>query len=106
MQVVIGIGQLNRVCLCGSSAFERVEVERPNGSKYVTAFLACRHCGVMYHAPRSSEPVGSSPEKHPLFIGREAASPLSASKLSPEAHQELMEAVKRANKGKRKGLRG
>jgi hypothetical protein len=37
-------------CLCGGQQFDRVTVDRPGGA-YVTQFLACRSCGVMYFAP-------------------------------------------------------
>ena len=37
-------------CLCGGKQFERVTVDRPGGA-YVTQFLSCRTCGVMYFAP-------------------------------------------------------
>ena len=41
--------------------FERVTIDRLGGA-YVTQFLACRNCGVMYYAPIkparwNSEPI-------------------------------------------------
>ena len=42
------------ICICGSETFERVTVERPDGSPYVTAFIACCHCRVMFYRPRTS----------------------------------------------------
>jgi hypothetical protein len=39
-----------QACLCGHTEFDRVKVDRPGGP-YVTAFIACQRCGVMYHAP-------------------------------------------------------
>jgi hypothetical protein len=50
-----------QACLCGGREFERVTIDRPGGA-YVTQFLACRNCGVMYYAPIkparwSSEPI-------------------------------------------------
>jgi hypothetical protein len=48
-------------CLCGATEFERITIDRPGGA-YVTQFLACRACGVMFYAPIkparwNSEPV-------------------------------------------------
>jgi hypothetical protein len=102
---MIGVGKMNQTCLCGSIAFDRVKVDRPDGSQYVTAFLACCRCGVMYHRPPRPEPPASPPSKRPLIMGRDAASQ-HVSTLTPEEKQELMESVRRANTGKRKGLRG
>ena len=39
-----------QACLCGATVFDRIVIERP-GQPYTTAFIACRRCGVMYHAP-------------------------------------------------------
>jgi hypothetical protein len=102
---VIGVGKINQTCLCGSIDFDRVNVERPDGTLYVTAFRACRRCGVMYHSPPRPDPPAPPPYKGPLFTGRDF-SPKPVSALTPEQERELMEAVMRANKSKRKGMRG
>ena len=102
---MIGVGKMNQTCLCGSIAFERVKVDRPDGTHDVTAFLACSRCGGMYHRPQRPEPPSAPPYKGPLIIGRDAA-PHQVSTLTPDEKQELMESVRRANRGKRKGLRG
>ena len=101
---MIGLGKVNQTCLCGSIDFERVKVERPEGSVYVTAFLACCRCGVMYHSPHRPEPPAPPPYKGPLFMAREPTKHVST--LTPDQERELMEAVKRANKSKHKGMRG
>jgi hypothetical protein len=38
-------------CLCGGENFERVIVKRPSASAYVTEFVACVSCRVMFHLP-------------------------------------------------------
>ena len=45
------------ICTCGCEAFERVVVSRPDAQPYVTEFIACAHCRVMYHRPRERERV-------------------------------------------------
>jgi len=45
------------MCTCGSEAFERVAVSRPDAKPYVTEFVACAHCRVMYYRPRERERV-------------------------------------------------
>jgi hypothetical protein len=49
-------------CACGSETFERVVVTRPEGRPYVTEFVACTHCRVMFHrplmAPHRAHPEG------------------------------------------------
>ena len=52
-----------RECQCGGAIFERVVVNKADGSLYATEFVACAHCRVMYHRParppgrpRSDEP--------------------------------------------------
>ena len=102
---MIGVGKINQTCLCGSIAFDRVEVDRPDGSRYVTAFLACCRCGVMYHLPHRPEPPAPPPYKGPLITGRDAA-PKHVSTLTPDEERELMESVRRADKSKHKGRRG
>ena len=102
---MIGVGKVNQTCLCGSIDFDRVAIDRPDGNKYVTAFLACQRCGVMYHSPRRPEPPAPPPYKGPLFSARVGLS-MATPKLTDEQQRELMESVRRANKGKRKGLRG
>ena len=102
---MIGVGKINQTCLCGSIDFERVNVERPGGNMYVTAFLACCRCGVMYHSPRRPEPPAPPPYRGPLITGRDPP-PKHVSTLTPDQERELMESVRRANKGKHKGLRG
>ena len=39
-----------QACLYGGTSFDRVVIERP-GQPYITAFIACRRCGVMFYAP-------------------------------------------------------
>jgi hypothetical protein len=46
-----------RECFCGGREFERVTVRRPDGSAYETQFVACVHCGVMYHYPHGAGPA-------------------------------------------------
>jgi hypothetical protein len=52
--------ELRDDCLCGGKQFDRVTVDRPGGA-YVTAFLACRRCGVMYFAPIKPGGWGAPP---------------------------------------------
>jgi hypothetical protein len=49
-----------QACLCGGVEFDRVTIDRPGGA-YVTQFLACRRCGVMYHAPIKPGAWGRDP---------------------------------------------
>ena len=49
-----------QACLCGGETFDRVIVERP-GQPYVTAFLTCRRCGVMFYTPIKPAAWGSEP---------------------------------------------
>ena len=46
-------------CLCGSIQFTLVVVTHENGERYVTEFVSCLTCGVMFHRP---EPRPSSIE--------------------------------------------
>jgi hypothetical protein len=46
-----------QACLCGHTEFDRVKVDRPSGPN-VTAFISCRRCGVMFHAPIRPGGVG------------------------------------------------
>ena len=39
------------VCQCGAENFERVVVHRQGQPDYVTAFVACVLCKVMFHLP-------------------------------------------------------
>lgn len=41
-------------CACGSQSFERVVVTRLEADHYVTEFVACTHCRVMFHRPRAT----------------------------------------------------
>ncbi len=102
---VIGIGKINQTCLCGSIDFDRVKVERPDGGIYVTAFISCRRCGVMYHSPYRPDPPAPPPYKGPLYARRDDE-PKHVSTLTAEQERELMEAVRCANKSKAKGRRG
>ena len=47
-------------CSCGSENFERVVVRRVQQADYVTDFVACVHCRVMFHLPVRS--IMSDPE--------------------------------------------
>jgi hypothetical protein len=38
-------------CPCGSENFERVVVHRPGHADYMTEFVACVLCKVMFHLP-------------------------------------------------------
>ena len=49
------------LCGCGSDIFERVVVSRPDAGPYVTEFVACAHCKVMYFRPRAT-PRSVNPE--------------------------------------------
>ncbi len=44
-------------CSCGSENFERVVVRRLGQSDYLTDFVACVLCKVMFHLPKSRRPV-------------------------------------------------
>ncbi len=101
---MIGVGDVHQTCLCGSVHFDRIEVERPDGSRYVTAFLGCRRCGVMYHSPRTTQPSTGLQRTGPMFIGHGPA-PASVPTWSDEQQRELMDSVRRANRSKRKGMR-
>lgn len=97
---MVGVGKINRECLCGSIDFDRVKVERPSTSPYVTAFIECRRCKVMYHSPAVSDPPKPPPYTGPLITGRvEPVAPLARD-------SELMAAVARANKSKSRGRKG
>jgi len=78
----------HRTCLCGSTAFSRVRVERQYKPLYDTEFISCDRCGVMYHSP-------SRPGRWPV-----PSEPLAPQ--SEEQMRRLMEAVARANKSKPK----
>ena len=50
-------------CACGGQSFQRVVVGRGEAEPYVTEFVACEHCRVMYHRPlrpRRSDSEGPS----------------------------------------------
>ena len=57
MKQAVSGNEEGRICSCGSEAFERVVVSRPDAKPYVTEFVACAHCRVMYHRPRERERV-------------------------------------------------
>lgn len=38
-------------CQCGMELCDRVEVRRPDGAAYVTEFVRCRQCRLLYHWP-------------------------------------------------------
>jgi hypothetical protein len=78
----------HRICLCGSTSFSRVRVERQYKAQYETEFISCDRCGVMYHAPGTP--------------GRWAVPPGSRVPQSAEEARRLMEAVARANRNKPK----
>ena len=42
-------------CLCGSTDFERVIVERPPSAPIVTDFLACLNCRTMLFLPQEGQ---------------------------------------------------
>jgi hypothetical protein len=42
------------VCQCGGENFERVTVRRPGQSPYVTDFVACTGCKVMFWLPANT----------------------------------------------------
>jgi hypothetical protein len=46
-------------CTCGSPEFERVVIARVGSEPYVTEFVACAHCRVMYHRPEVIERLSS-----------------------------------------------
>jgi hypothetical protein len=43
-------------CACGSEDFERVVVHRQGQPNYVTEFVACVLCKVMFHMPAVKPP--------------------------------------------------
>ena len=98
-QAMVGVGRINRVCLCGSIDFKRVRIERTDSSPYVTEFIECERCCVMYHCPAQPDPPKPPPYHGPLILGRERH-PHAA----PQ-DEALMAAVKDANKSKPRGHR-
>ena len=50
-------------CPCGSENFERVTVRRVGQGDYVTDFVACVLCRVMFHLPDRPLPVDPSLER-------------------------------------------
>ena len=44
-------------CACGSEDFERVVVHRQGQPDYVTEFVACVLCKVMFHMPAVKPPT-------------------------------------------------
>ena len=47
-------------CTCGAQNFERIVVERRGLAPYLTSFVACAECRVMYYVP---EPLEREPVK-------------------------------------------
>lgn len=91
---MVGVGKVNRTCLCGSIDFDRVTVARPGAAPYRTAFIECRHCRVMYHSPSVPDPPSPFRVGGPVIVGRDE--PTGPRTLDPA----LMAAVARANKSK------
>jgi len=50
-------------CYCGGQRFERVTVKRPGCPDYVTDFMKCSDCWVMFHVP--------VPRRDPAVVNRE-----------------------------------
>ena len=95
---MVGVGKVNRECLCGGIDFDRVKIDRSDGAPYVTAFVECRRCRVMYHSPVVPDAPPPPPYTGPLILGRKHIEP-------GPTDEALMAAVRRANKGKPRGYR-
>lgn len=57
-------------CYCGGQRFERVTVKRPGRPEYVTDFMKCSGCWVMFHVP--------VPPKDPAVAHQELMREISA----------------------------
>ena len=58
-------------CVCGSGDFSRVRVLQKSGDFYVTEFVACSSCGVMYHRPaRADRPSTEMTPERRAFLKR------------------------------------
>ena len=51
-------------CLCGSTHFERVIVERSPGAPFVTDFIACLSCKTMLFLPQRNGPPPAIVDPH------------------------------------------
>ena len=57
-------------CYCGSVDFERVRVLQKSGEFYVTEFVSCYVCGVMYHRPDRPKQIEEMPPERRDFLKR------------------------------------
>ncbi|MCE9658260.1 MAG: hypothetical protein K8R60_06835 [Burkholderiales bacterium] len=57
-------------CYCGSVDFERVRVRQRNGEVYMTEFVSCHVCGVMYHRPDQPKPIEKMTPERRDFLKR------------------------------------
>ena len=67
--------QFNLSCPCGSENFERVAVQRPGQSDYLTDFVACVLCKVMFHLPEPRRPVDPNLERDAAIAARDYRKP-------------------------------
>lgn len=57
-------------CYCGSVDFQRVRVLQKNGEFYITEFISCYVCGVMYHRPNRPRPIEPMSPERKAFLQR------------------------------------
>lgn len=99
-------------CHCGWVGLRRVEVERPDGSKYRTEFGACEHCGAMFHKPLAFRPSNyaykvfepPAPREGPSEAGFPTYAPMppAGPRKDTTEEREVREAAERASKSKGK----
>ena len=63
------------VCPCGSENFERVTVHRSGQGDYLTDFVACALCRVMFHLPVPHSAVDPGLERDATIAARSYKKP-------------------------------
>ena len=71
-------------CPCGSENFERVAVQRQGHDNYVTDFVACVLCRVMFHFPEPRRPVDPNLERDAAVAAKDYRKPGRRRRLAPE----------------------
>ena len=77
---MVGVGRVNRKCLCGSIDFDRVQVTRPDGTEYITEFMERSRSKVMCHSPAV---LPTAPSRHRTGARSSSGAWNRASRLSP-----------------------
>ena len=56
-------------CHCGSQNFYRIPVDRPGRAPYITDFVACAECRLMFHFPEPKPAASGDHEPGRAGIG-------------------------------------